>query len=58
MNLMTVINDSMFRWYMVPIAKFRATRGLPADDIPGRESLMMGPGGWRSDSASGVSPSD
>ncbi len=44
MNLMTVINDSMFRWYMVPIAKFRATRGLPADDIPGRESLMMGLG--------------
>ncbi len=44
MNLMTVINDSMFRWLVVPIAKYRATQGLPAEEVPGRESLILGLG--------------
>ena len=44
MNLMTVINDSMFRWLVVPIAKYRATEGLPAEQVAGRESLILGLG--------------
>ncbi|MCH2212342.1 MAG: MFS transporter [Fuerstiella sp.] len=44
MNLMTVINDSMFRWLVVPIAKYRATQDLPAEQIAGRESLILGLG--------------
>ncbi len=44
MNLMTVINDSMFRWLVVPIAKYRSTVGLPADQVSGRESLILGLG--------------
>jgi len=44
MNLMTVINDSMFRWLVVPIAKYRATQGLPEEQIAGRESLILGLG--------------
>ena len=44
MNLMTVINDSMFRWLVVPIAKFRSTQDLPADQVASRESLILGLG--------------
>ncbi len=44
MNLTTVINDSMFRWLVVPIAKYRATQGLPAEEVAGRESLILGLG--------------
>lgn len=44
MNFMTVINDSMFRWLVVPIAKFRSTQGLPVEEVKDRESLILGLG--------------
>jgi acyl-[acyl-carrier-protein]-phospholipid O-acyltransferase/long-chain-fatty-acid--[acyl-carrier-protein] ligase len=44
MNLTTVINDSMFRWLVVPIAKYRATQELLPEQIAGKESQILGLG--------------
>lgn len=44
MNLMTVVNDSMLRWLVVPIAKHHFTLGVAPADIEGRESFILGLG--------------
>ena len=44
MNLMTVINDSMYRWLIVPIAKYHVAQGIAPELVEGRESLVKGLG--------------
>ena len=43
MNFMTVVNDSMFRWLVVPIAKYRFTsqQNLTPDQISAKESTIL-----------------
>ena len=43
MNFLTVVNDNMFRWLIVPIAKYRSTAGqeLSAADMAAEEAKVL-----------------